>query len=250
MGRPHFRRGVIPFSIHSHSRLLGAIVLLGVAGGVSGWICLKTTERRETPRVAAAIAPPTPTILTRESLGPAASPKQARLPLPPAANVRPLPASTCWKRAWTGLSPNTPISARTSILKPPCPFRKEKRRKAPELALGEKTARARPQMMPSPPFSATSSRCAPAGLPECRLPMQISTLAHRWANPSMSACLSSKRLSLSRASDLMPKGDEVLEEALGGLEVPLSEPKRLSAALATSVLHFGDALRGHPGRAG
>jgi murein DD-endopeptidase MepM/ murein hydrolase activator NlpD len=41
---------------------------------------------------------------------------------------------------------------------------------------------------------------------------------------------------------LMPKGDEALEDALSGLQVPLSECRHMTQALATSTLHPGDAF--------
>jgi murein DD-endopeptidase MepM/ murein hydrolase activator NlpD len=42
----------------------------------------------------------------------------------------------------------------------------------------------------------------------------------------------------------MPKADEVLEDALARVQVPAAECRRLTTALSTSTLHFGDAFEG------
>lgn len=240
MGRLHFRRGTIPFSLHTHSRLLGAIVLLGIAGGVSGWVCLKTTTPREMPKVAAAIPTPTSTILTPESLGPAASPKQARLPLPPAAPSDLARVDMLEARMDGSFAEYTYF--RTDIdLSTTVPVPEKKPEREPELAFGEKATRGGPDDA----FAAVLRDVKPvrssriAGMPLAYADFSAGSPLGKPLNVSLS--VKQKPEPVSRVA-LMPKGDEVLEEALAGLEVPVSEAKRLSAALATSLLHFGDAF--------
>lgn len=236
MGRLHLRYGMIPFGMRTHSRLLCAIVLLGTAGAICGFEALKATVHQETPIIsAAAIAAPIQKAAMPEIPALAASPKQARLPMLSVANpvsrVDMLEARMDGSFAeYTYFMTNIDLEAQASAeeTKPEQAFSAPAGRNGPEDVFAAVLRDVKP---------VRSSRIA--GMPLAYADFGNDHKAGKPLNVSLS--VKQQAEPVSRVA-LMPKADEVLEEALGGLEVPLAEARRLSAALATSVLHFGDAF--------
>ena len=237
MGIRHFSRGMIPFRVQTHSRLLGAIVLLGAAGSVGGWEALKATVHQAPPVVAepvltAAAAPAIP--------APAASPKQARLPLPPEAASELARIDMLEARMDGSFAEYTYF--RTDIDLGNAPAAQEKK---PEHASAQAFAERPGRGGPEDVFAAVLKDAKPvrssriAGMPLAYADFASNTHAGKPVNVSLS--VKQQADPVSRVA-LMPKRDEVLEDALGGLKVPSAECQRLTAALSTSTLHFGDAF--------
>jgi murein DD-endopeptidase MepM/ murein hydrolase activator NlpD len=236
LGRRHFNRGMIPFRLRTHSRVLGAIVLLGAAGSVCGWQALKATVHQAAP-----VAPaPVLSAATPEISAPSASPKQARLPLPPAATSEIARIDMLEARMDGSFAEYTYF--RTDIdLETAQPIEDKKQAQPSEQAFVERPGRGGPEDV----FAAVLRDVKPvrssriAGMPLAYADFASNTHSSKPINVSLS--VKQQAEPVSRVA-VMPKRDEVLEDALSGLQVPSAECQRLTAALSTSTLHFGDAF--------
>lgn len=237
MGKRHFSRGMIPFRVQTHSRLFGAIVLLGAAGSVCGWEALKATVHQAPPVVAAPvlIAAATPEIPALP-----AAPKQARLPLPPAAASELARIDMLEARMDGSFAEYTYFRTDIDLENPPVAEEK-KPQPTPKQAFAEQPGRPGAEDV----FAAVLRDVKPlrssriAGMPLAYADFASGSHAGKPLNVSLS--VKQQAEPVSRVV-LMPKRDEVLEEALDGLQVPAAECQRLTTALSTSTLHFGDAF--------
>ncbi len=227
---------MIPFRMRTHSRLFGAIVLLGAAGVACGWEALATGPRQSVANVAQ------PVLVSAAPDGPSnpASPKQARLPLPPEARSELARIDMLEARMDGSFAEYTYF--RTDIdLETPADIDARKPEHAPQQAFAERTERSGPEDV----FAAVLRDVKPvrssriAGMPLAYADFSAGSHVGKPVNVSLS--VKQQAEPISRVA-LMPKADEVIEDALGGLQVPAAERRRLTAGLATSILHFGDAF--------
>lgn len=227
---------MIPFRAQTHGRLFGALFLLGAAGAFCGWKALQATVQ-QAPAIAvspvAASAGPAPATV------PSASPKQARLPLPQASGSELARIDMLEARMDGTFAEYTYFRTDIDLAAPPAEVQKPARR--PEQAFAASSARSGPEDV----FAAVLKDVKPVrsrrieGVPLAYADFAPNAHAGKPVNVSLS--VKQQPEPVSRVA-LMPKRDEVLEDALGGLQVPFPECKRLTAALATSTLHFGDAF--------
>lgn len=227
---------MIPFRARTHSRLLVAIALLGAGGAIGGWGALKATVH-QAPTIVAA---PVLTTAAPEIPASEASPKQARLPLPPEAASEFARINMLEARMDGSFAEYTYF--RTDIdLEQPQPAAEMKPEHTHEQAFAERPGRAGPEDI----FAAVLRDVKPvrsrriAGMPLAYADFTSHTHAGKPLNVSLA--VKQQAEPVSRVA-LMPKRDEVLADALAGLQVPATECKRLAAALSTSILHFGDAF--------
>ncbi|MCD2174345.1 M23 family metallopeptidase [Rhizobium sp. C4] len=228
---------MIPFRVQTHSRLLGAIILLGAAGAGCGWEALRATVREEP----AVVAAPVLASAAPEQRAPAASPKQARLQLPAAAGSDLARIDMLEARMDGSFAEYTYF--RTDIdLDTPQVAADDKAQPAPQQAFAERPGRPGAEDV----FAAVLRDVKPvrsnriAGMPLAYADF-ASGGSHAGKPVNVSLSVKQQAEPVSRVA-LMPKRDEVIEEALGGLQVPAFECQRLTEALSTSTLHFGDAF--------
>ena len=238
MGRLLFNRGMIVFGIRTHGRLLSAILLLGAAGVTCGWQAMKATVLRRPTAIAAA-----PIAQDESSNLPdlAALPRQARLPVPVKAGSEPARVDMLEARMDGSFAEYTYFRTDIDLDTPPVDDAPEVH---PGSALSEQP-RQRGREGPEDVFAAVLKDVKPvrssriAGMPLAYADFAPGNRQDRPVNVSLSV---KQHVDPVSRVVLIPKRDEVLKDALGRLQVPLSECEHLTAELATSVLHFGDAF--------
>ncbi|SOC82582.1 Murein DD-endopeptidase MepM and murein hydrolase activator NlpD, contain LysM domain [Ensifer adhaerens] len=228
---------MISFDMRMHSRLLGAILLLGVAGAGCGWEALRATVHQE-PHVVAAAPVEIAEVPKAHAL--TASPRMARLPLPPTAHPELGRVDMLEARMDGSFAEYTYFQTDIDLDAPQVEDAKKPER-TQEQAFAERSGRPGAEDV----FAAVLRDVKPvrssriAGMPLAYADFSGGNRPDRPINVSLS--VKQQAEPVSRVA-LMPKRDEVIEDALSGLKVPLAECKRLTAALATSILHFGDAF--------